>query len=69
MTSDAKRSVGKNGVVFETARPDDPVLFANRFKRKMSGQDTISPDLDLKKAVLQKESEPVNKDDQIKLDQ
>jgi len=48
MTSEAKRSVGKNGVVFETARPDDPVPFANRFKNQMSGPGThvISPDHD-----------------------
>jgi hypothetical protein len=46
MTSEAKRSVGKNGVVFETARPDDPVLYANRFKSRMSGQHVISPDDD-----------------------
>ena len=32
VTSEAKRSVGKNGVVFETARPDDPSLYANRFR-------------------------------------
>lgn len=46
MTSEAKRSVGKNGVVFETARPDDPVLWVNRFKNPMSGQHVISPDDD-----------------------
>ena len=48
MTSEAKRSVGKNGVVFETALPDDPVPFANRFKNQMSGpgQHAISPDRD-----------------------
>lgn len=46
MSMEAKRSVGKNGVVFETARPDDPVLFANRFKSKMTGQHVISSDDD-----------------------
>ena len=43
MTSEVgKRSVGKNGVVFETARPDDPVLFANRFRHQMSGQNSVT---------------------------
>jgi hypothetical protein len=43
MTSEVgKRSVGKNGVVFETARPDDPVLYANRFKHQMSGQNSVT---------------------------
>lgn len=67
--SEAKRSVGKNGVVFETARPDDPVLFANRFKHQMSGQITIpiSSDADFK--MSDKKPSEVNKDDEMKLDQ
>lgn len=32
MALEDRRSVGKNGVVFETARPDDPVLFSLRFQ-------------------------------------
>ena len=29
----------KNGVMFETQRPDDPILFANRFRHQMSQVD------------------------------
>ena len=28
--------IGRNGVVFETKRPDDPKVFANRFKDQMA---------------------------------
>ena len=46
MGSEANRSMGKNGVVFETTRPDDPQLFAARFKNQMSGQHVTASDHD-----------------------
>ena len=33
-------AAGKNGVVFETARPDDPQLYADRFKHQMQSENS-----------------------------
>jgi hypothetical protein len=30
--------IGKNGIVFETRRPDDPLFFANRFRQALISQ-------------------------------
>lgn len=42
--SNLPEGVGKNGIVFETTRPDDPTVFSERFQHKIQERQSVLDD-------------------------